>query len=54
MDKKYDSVFTLTAMSAADNEADPAPGEAKKYVSHAPDYRSELVSNWLVNLLMIY
>jgi len=48
-DKKYNSAFTLAAMSA-----DPAPGEAKKYVSRAPNYRSELVSNWSVNLLMTY
>ncbi|KIM81159.1 hypothetical protein PILCRDRAFT_24856, partial [Piloderma croceum F 1598] len=42
-DKKYDSAFTLAAMSADEDEADPAPGEAKKYVSRAPDYRSKLV-----------
>jgi len=53
-DKKYDSAFTLAAMSADEDEADPAPGEAKKYVSRAPDYRSELVSNWSVDLLMTY
>jgi hypothetical protein len=44
-DSKYDSAFTLAAMSADEDEADPEPGEAKRYVSRAPDYRSELVSN---------
>jgi len=44
-DSKYDAAFTLAAMSADEDEADPEPGEAKRYVSHAPDYRSELVSD---------
>lgn len=44
-DSKYDSAFTLAAMSADEDEADPEPGEAKRYVSRAPDYRSELVSD---------
>jgi hypothetical protein len=52
--KKYDSVSTLAAMSADEDEADPAPGEAKKFVSCAPDYRSKLVSNLLANLMMTY
>jgi hypothetical protein len=43
-DSKYNSAFTLAAMSADEDEADPEPGEAKRYVSRAPDYRSELVS----------
>jgi hypothetical protein len=54
MDKKYDSAFTLTAMSTNEDEIDPAPGEAKKYVSQAPDYMSELVSNQSVDSLMTY
>ena len=45
MDSKYDTAFTLAAMSADEDEADPEPGEAQRYVSHAPDYRSELVSD---------
>lgn len=44
-DSKFDSAFTLAAMSADEDEADPEPGEAKRYVSRAPDYRSELVSD---------
>ena len=43
-DLKYDSAFTLAAMSADEDEADPEPGEAKRYISRAPDYRSEFVS----------
>ena len=38
MDLKYDAAFTLAAMSADEDEADPEPGEAKRYVSRAPDY----------------
>ena len=41
-------------MSADEDEVDPAPGEAKKYVFRAPDYRSELVSNRTVNSSMTY
>jgi hypothetical protein len=45
-DSKYDSAFTLAAMSADEDEADPAePGEEKKYVSCTPNYRSEFVSD---------
>ncbi|KAF7979472.1 hypothetical protein HWV62_42295 [Athelia sp. TMB] len=42
-DEKYNSAFTLTAMS--DNDDDPAPedGRAKRYISHAPDFRSAMV-----------
>jgi hypothetical protein len=42
---KYDSAFTLVAMFADEDEADPEPGEAKRYVSRAPNYRSEFVSD---------
>ena len=41
---KHDSAFTLVAMSADEDEANPKPGEAKRYVAHAPNYRSEFVS----------
>lgn len=43
-DPKYDAAFTLAAMSADEDEVDPLPGSTKKYISRAPDYRSELVS----------
>ena len=38
MDLKYDAAFTLVAMSADEDEADPEPEEAKRYVFRAPDY----------------
>jgi hypothetical protein len=44
-DSKYNAAFTLVAMSADEDEADPELEEAKRHVSHAPDYRCKLVSD---------
>lgn len=43
-DAKYNSAFTLTAMSDDDDDPEPEDGRAKRYISHAPDYRSNEVS----------
>lgn len=34
-------------MSADEDEADPEPGKPKRFVSRAPDYRSEEVSEYI-------
>ena len=44
-DGKYDSAFTLTAMSDDEDDPDPEQGKAKRFISHAPDYRSNEVSS---------
>lgn len=43
-DGKYDSAFTLNAMSDDEDECDPDDDKAKQFISYAPDYRSVEVS----------
>lgn len=43
-DAKYNTAFTLTAMSDNDDDPEPEDGRAKRYINHATDYRSDEVS----------
>ena len=46
-DPKYAMAFTLVAMSDDKDDPNPEEGSEKRYISHAPDYRSVEVSTHL-------
>jgi hypothetical protein len=45
MDSKYDTAFTINAMSDDDDDPELIAGEAKRYLSIRPSYRSDQVSH---------
>ena len=49
-DSKYNAAFTINAMSDDDDDPELIAGEAKRYLSIRPSYRSDQVSHLLLNL----
>ncbi|KAL0564407.1 hypothetical protein V5O48_017638 [Marasmius crinis-equi] len=44
-DKKYDGAFTIAnAMSDYEDDPQVVPGQPKRYIAHAPDWRSEALA----------
>jgi hypothetical protein len=44
-DSKYDTAFTINAMSDDDDDPELIAGEAKRYLLIRPSYRSDQVSH---------